>query len=185
MIDVHVKILGKSEDVKIAKELVLEKLDARVRLYEKKVILLPTIHVFINIIQGSRVTMKIDISYNDHSSIIGLKGNNIKTIMDETSTHIHFPDSNKDKEKDKEKKDFGRRANMQFNSHQNPFLYIDGLHNNINKSFPPKSNQVSLNGTLEGVERARAAVRVSLLRFGSKINFHFSKNFCLSSPGNS
>ncbi|XP_037024571.1 protein bicaudal C isoform X1 [Bradysia coprophila] len=130
--DVHVKILGKQEDTAIAKERVLEKLDVR----------------------GSRVTMKMDISYNDHSSIIGTGGNNIKKIMDETSTHIHFPDSNKES---KESKDLARRTNMPYN--QNPYSYIEG--NNINKSFPPKSNQVSLNGTLEGVERARAAVRLT------------------------
>lgn len=106
--------------------------------------------------QGSRVTMKMDISYNDHSSIIGTKGNNIKKIMDQTSTHIHFPDSNKES---KESKDLARPSNMHYN--QNPYSYIEGIHNNINKSFPPKSNQVSLNGTLEGVEQARAAVRVS------------------------
>lgn len=100
--------------------------------------------------------MKMDISYNDHSSIIGQFGNNIKRIMDETSTHIHFPDSNKDP---KESKEFARRTNTPYN--QYPHSYIEGNHNTINK-FPQKSNQVSLNGTLEGVERARAAVRVSL-----------------------
>lgn len=105
--------------------------------------------------------MKMDISYNDHSSIIGTGGNNIKRIMDETTTHIHFPDSNKDPKdgKDKEGKGFPRRANMQYN--QNGFPYEGN--NNRNNTFATKSNQVSLNGTLEGVERARAAVRVRML----------------------
>lgn len=68
--------------------------------------------------------MKMDISYTDHSYIIGRGGNNIKKIMEDTMTHIHFPDSNR----------------------SNP---------------TEKSNQVSLCGSLEGVEKARAAVRVS------------------------
>ncbi len=101
--------------------------------------------------------MKMDISYNDHSSIIGTGGNNIKRIMDETNTHIHFPDSNKES---KESKDFARRTNMPYNSNQNPYSYIEGIQHSMNKQFPQKSNQVSLNGSLEGVERARAAVRV-------------------------
>lgn len=68
--------------------------------------------------------MKMDVSYTDHSYIIGRGGNNIRRIMDETSTHIHFPDSN--------------RLNAM-----------------------EKSNQVSLCGGLEDVERARFMVRAS------------------------
>lgn len=74
--------------------------------------------------QGNRVIMKMDVSYTDHSYIIGRGGNNIKRIMDETQTHIHFPDSNR----------------------SNP---------------TEKSNQVSLCGSLEGVEKARSLVRLS------------------------
>lgn len=77
-----------------------------------------------NLSQGNRVIMKMDVSYTDHSYIIGRGGNNIKRIMDETQTHIHFPDSNR----------------------SNP---------------TEKSNQVSLCGSLEGVEKARAMVRHS------------------------
>lgn len=69
--------------------------------------------------------MKVDISYTDHSFIIGRGGSNIKRIMEETTTHIHFPDSNR----------------------SNPI---------------EKSNQVSLCGLMEGVEQARALVRVSV-----------------------
>lgn len=68
--------------------------------------------------------MKMDVSYTDHSFIIGRSGNNIRRIMEETATHIHFPDSNR----------------------SNPI---------------EKSNQVSLCGNLEGVERARYLVRIS------------------------
>lgn len=66
----------------------------------------------------------MDISFTDHSYIIGRGGNNIKKIMEDTLTHIHFPDSNR-------------------------------------SSQTEKSNQVSLCGSLEGVEKARALVRVS------------------------
>lgn len=68
--------------------------------------------------------MKMDVSYTDHSFIIGRSGNNIRRIMEETATHIHFPDSNR----------------------SNPI---------------EKSNQVSLCGNMEGVEKARHLVRVS------------------------
>lgn len=70
------------------------------------------------------MTMKLDVSYTDHSHIIGKGGMTIKKVMEETGCHIHFPDSN--------------RSNMN-----------------------EKSNQVSIAGELEGVERARARVRVS------------------------
>lgn len=74
--------------------------------------------------QSNRVTMKLDVSYTDHSHIIGKGGLTIKRVMEETGCHIHFPDSN--------------RSNHQ-----------------------EKSNQVSIAGEMEGVERARARVRVN------------------------
>lgn len=67
--------------------------------------------------------MKLDVSYTDHSHIIGKGGLTIKRVMEETGCHIHFPDSNR-------------------SNHQD------------------KSNQVSIAGEMEGVERARARVRV-------------------------
>ncbi|XP_067620096.1 protein bicaudal C isoform X2 [Eurosta solidaginis] len=100
--DPHVRIVGRIEEVQKAKDRVLANLDSR----------------------GTRVIMKMDVSYTDHSYIIGRGGNNIKRIMEDTSTHIHFPDSNR----------------------LNPV---------------EKSNQVSLCGSLDGVERARALVRLS------------------------
>ncbi|ALC39912.1 BicC [Drosophila busckii] len=100
--DPHVRIVGKVDQVQRAKDRILSSLDSR----------------------GTRVIMKMDVSYTDHSYIIGRGGNNIKRIMDDTHTHIHFPDSNR----------------------SNP---------------TEKSNQVSLCGTLEGVEHARALVRLS------------------------
>lgn len=69
--------------------------------------------------------MKLDVSYTDHSHIIGKGGLTIKRVMEETGCHIHFPDSNR-------------------SNHQD------------------KSNQVSIAGEIEGVERARARVRVRI-----------------------
>lgn len=113
--DPHVRIIGRKEEVLRSKDKIMAVLDAK----------------------GNRVIMKMDVSYTDHSYIIGRGGNNIKRIMDETQTHIHFPDSNR----------------------SNP---------------TEKSNQVSLCGSLEGVEKARALVREStplLLSFEMPIIF--------------
>ena len=44
---------------------------------------------------NSRVTMKMDVSYTNHSHIIGKGGNTIRRLMAETNCHIHFPDSNR------------------------------------------------------------------------------------------
>lgn len=37
----------------------------------------------------------MDISHQEHPSLIGKKGILIKKIMQETNCHIHFPDGNK------------------------------------------------------------------------------------------
>ncbi|KAL1123258.1 hypothetical protein AAG570_002344 [Ranatra chinensis] len=71
--DPHIKVIGRSDDVQIARNEILASLDTR----------------------ASRVTMKIDVSYTDHSHIIGKAGLTIKSVMDETGCHIHFPDSNR------------------------------------------------------------------------------------------
>lgn len=39
--------------------------------------------------------MKMDVSYTDHSHIIGKEGLSIKRVMEETQCHVHFPDSNR------------------------------------------------------------------------------------------
>ncbi|XP_026321181.1 protein bicaudal C homolog 1 [Hyposmocoma kahamanoa] len=98
--DPHVRVAGRADDVKLAREKIMQLLDTR----------------------SNRVTMKIDVSYTDHSHIIGKGGLTIKRVMEETGCHIHFPDSNR-------------------------------------TSTVEKSNQVSIAGDMERVERARARVR--------------------------
>lgn len=45
--------------------------------------------------QVNKVTLKIDVAYTEHSHVIGKGGGNIKKVMEVTSCHIHFPDSNR------------------------------------------------------------------------------------------
>lgn len=71
--DPHIKVAGLPESVKQAKEKVMAVLDTK----------------------SSRVTLKMDVSYTDHSHIIGKGGGNIKQVMHDTGCHIHFPDSNR------------------------------------------------------------------------------------------
>lgn len=98
--DPNIRIAGCNEDVKIAKDRIMSVLDTK----------------------SNRVIMKLDVSYTDHSHIIGRGGLSIKSVMEDTGCHIHFPDSNR----------------------SNP---------------TEKSNQVSIAGEMEGVEKARARVR--------------------------
>jgi len=72
--DPHIRVGGQEEGVKIAKARITEVLDTRV---------------------NSRVTIKLDVSYTDHSHIIGKGGNTIRRVMTDTNCHIHFPDSNR------------------------------------------------------------------------------------------
>lgn len=71
--DPHIKVIGKAEAVRNAKEKVMSVLDTK----------------------SSRITLKMDVPFTDHSHIIGKGGNNIKSVMMETGCHIHFPDSNR------------------------------------------------------------------------------------------
>lgn len=71
--DPHIRIAGRYEDVKVAKNKIMAVLDTRC----------------------NRVTMKLDVSYTDHSHIIGKGGQIIRKVMEETGCHIHFPDSNR------------------------------------------------------------------------------------------
>lgn len=37
----------------------------------------------------------MDVAYTEHSHVIGKGGGNIRKVMEITSCHIHFPDSNR------------------------------------------------------------------------------------------
>ena len=43
----------------------------------------------------TRVTLKMDVAFTDHSHVIGKGGRTIQRVMDGTGCHIHFPDSNR------------------------------------------------------------------------------------------
>lgn len=45
--------------------------------------------------QMNKVTLKMDVAHTEHSHVIGKGGGNIKKVMEVTSCHIHFPDSNR------------------------------------------------------------------------------------------
>ncbi|XP_022249149.1 protein bicaudal C homolog 1-B-like isoform X3 [Limulus polyphemus] len=72
--DPYIKTFGRPPAITAARGNVLEVLDTK---------------------QRNRITIKMDISYTDHSHIIGKGGKNIQRVMDETGCHIHFPDSNR------------------------------------------------------------------------------------------
>ncbi|XP_003745940.1 uncharacterized protein LOC100898365 [Galendromus occidentalis] len=48
-----------------------------------------------------RVSLKMDVSFSDHSFIIGRFGRGIQNVSHETNCLIHFPDSNKNKQYEK------------------------------------------------------------------------------------
>ncbi|XP_066925467.1 protein bicaudal C homolog 1-B-like isoform X1 [Clytia hemisphaerica] len=71
--DPYIKVTGLPEDRQSAKQMVLSIMDSK----------------------STRVTLKMDVSFADHSHIIGKGGNTIKKVMKDTQCHIHFPDSNR------------------------------------------------------------------------------------------
>ncbi|XP_060943204.1 protein bicaudal C homolog 1-like isoform X1 [Limanda limanda] len=77
--DPHIKVCGKRENVREAKDRIMSVLDTK----------------------SNRVTLKMDVSHTEHSHVIGKGGNNIKRVMEETGCHIHFPDSNRNNQTEK------------------------------------------------------------------------------------
>ncbi|XP_056147338.1 bicaudal C homolog 2 [Lampris incognitus] len=71
--DPHVKVEGKRANVLDAKKRILAVLETKV----------------------NKVTLKMDVAHTEHSHVIGKGGGNIKKVMEVTSCHIHFPDSNR------------------------------------------------------------------------------------------
>lgn len=78
--DPHVRVAGEPESVRAAKERIMAVLDTR---------------------QSNRVTLKMEVSYTDHSHIIGRGGNTISRVMEDTRCHVHFPDSNRTNQTEK------------------------------------------------------------------------------------
>lgn len=77
--DPHIKVCGKRDNVREAKDRIMSVLDTK----------------------SNRVTLKMDVSHTEHSHVIGKGGNNIKRVMEETGCHIHFPDSNRNNQTEK------------------------------------------------------------------------------------
>ncbi|XP_047208818.1 bicaudal C homolog 2 [Girardinichthys multiradiatus] len=71
--DPHVKVEGKRTNVMEAKRKILEVLETKL----------------------SKVSLKMDVAFTEHSHVIGKGGGNIKKVMEVTCCHIHFPDSNR------------------------------------------------------------------------------------------
>eukprot|EP00794_Sanderia_malayensis_P016909 gene16909-18615_t len=71
--DPHIKVTGLPDNIRKARQMILSVLDSK----------------------ACRVTLKMDVSFTDHSHIIGRGGNCIKRVMQDTGCHIHFPDSNR------------------------------------------------------------------------------------------
>jgi len=78
--DPHVRVAGDPESVHAARERIMAVLDTR---------------------QSNRVTLKMEVSYTDHSHIIGRGGNTISRVMEDTRCHVHFPDSNRTNQTEK------------------------------------------------------------------------------------
>ncbi|XP_035651851.1 protein bicaudal C homolog 1-A-like isoform X2 [Oncorhynchus keta] len=77
--DPHIKVCGKRDNVREAKDRIMSVLDTKT----------------------NRVTLKMDVSHTEHSHVIGKGGNNIKKVMEDTGCHIHFPDSNRNNQAEK------------------------------------------------------------------------------------
>lgn len=103
----------------------------------------------------------MDVAYTEHSHVIGKGGGNIKKVMEVTSCHIHFPDSNRHNAA-------GEKSNqvtllVWFCSKAFFFLFCFCFFGN----GEPANNhilldyQVSIAGPIEGVEDARRRIRVS------------------------
>ncbi|KAJ7426573.1 Protein bicaudal C 1 [Willisornis vidua] len=103
----HIKVSGKKENVREAKEKIMSVLDTKVRNLLRNDTLTPnfvvTLISLMDIIKekSNRVTLKMDVSHTEHSHVIGKGGNNIKKVMEETECHIHFPDSNRNNQVEK------------------------------------------------------------------------------------
>lgn len=98
----------------------------------------------------------MDVAYTEHSHVIGKGGGNIKKVMEVTSCHIHFPDSNRHNAA-------GEKSNqvtllVWFHGQVLFFWFLNGEPENNHILL---HDQVSIAGPIEGVEDARRRIRVS------------------------
>lgn len=94
----------------------------------------------------------MDVAYTEHSHVIGKGGGNIKKVMEVTSCHIHFPDSN--------------RHNAAGEKSNQVTLLVQFCGCCFGNGEPESNHvllhyQVSIAGPIEGVEDARMRIRVS------------------------
>lgn len=108
--------------------------------------------------QVNKVTLKMDVTHTEHSHVIGKGGGNIKKVMEDTSCHIHFPDSNRNN-------NAGEKSNQVLTS-LTVVAYCSCTHYILHHSFEFYIKvsiylQVSIAGPVQGVESARRQIRVS------------------------
>ena len=93
---------GDPEAVRTARERIMAVLDTRVSCITNLFISDGSYDYLHNYLQQSnRVTLKMEVSYTDHSHIIGRGGNTISRVMEDTRCHVHFPDSNRTNQTEK------------------------------------------------------------------------------------
>ncbi|XP_043198952.1 protein bicaudal C homolog 1-like [Amphibalanus amphitrite] len=78
--DPQVRVIGLSSDVDAARSIIHRELGIR---------------------NMNRASLKVDVSYTDHSHMIGVGGKCSKDLSNRTNCHIHFPDCNKQADCDK------------------------------------------------------------------------------------
>ncbi|XP_037071111.1 protein bicaudal C-like [Pollicipes pollicipes] len=78
--DPQVRVVGLAGDVDAARSIINRELGVR---------------------NMNRASLKVDVSYTDHSHMIGVGGKCSKDLSNRTNCHIHFPDCNKQSECDK------------------------------------------------------------------------------------
>lgn len=108
-------------------------------------------------------SLKINVSYKNHRRMIGPKGSQIKTIMGETSTFIHFPDRN--------------LTHPEKNNH----VSIDGYLKDIGRarylirSVTPFTIAIPTNKSYATDELLSATVNYTEILFNVKINIYLTK----------
>uniref|UniRef100_A0A3Q3WED7 SAM domain-containing protein n=1 Tax=Mola mola TaxID=94237 RepID=A0A3Q3WED7_MOLML len=144
--DPHIKVCGKRENVREAKDRIMSVLDTK----------------------SNRVTLKMDVSHTEHSHVIGKGGNNIKRVMEETGCHIHFPDSNRNNQAEKSNQvclellplvlSFELPAIVQSDPSSPTVQHISQTYN-LTVSFKPLTRLYRATGVVRGSQNNASAVK--------------------------